>query len=202
MPSRAKSELLSKGRQDTTTTEVILETGLEKEVAAKRRKRGNDKAKANASPKLLRKDHAAFRPAQSTLGWKSLAPIGLDAGSTFSMPATQDAPTTAKSVSDPYSLSYAKLQPHPESFRKTGTEIPTENVATTEKATAKIARQESKRGGRDKKLDEEIKSLRAVEAKVHVLHNQKKNLETLLKAEVDMKKAAEAKNAKLAKELE
>ncbi|GJV66916.1 hypothetical protein Tco_1482425 [Tanacetum coccineum] len=51
-------------------------------------------------------------------------------------------------------------------------------------------------------MDQEIKSLRAVEAEVHGLYNQTKNLETLLEAEVDMKKAAEAKNVGLAKELE
>ncbi|GJY83408.1 hypothetical protein Tco_0496784 [Tanacetum coccineum] len=37
---------------------------------------------------------------------------------------------------------------------------------------------------------------------VHGLRNQTKNLETLLEAEADMKKAAEAKNAELTKELE
>ncbi|GKA06367.1 hypothetical protein Tco_0685591 [Tanacetum coccineum] len=37
---------------------------------------------------------------------------------------------------------------------------------------------------------------------VHGLRNQAKNLETLLEAEVDMKKVAEAKNVGLAKELE
>ncbi|GKB14627.1 hypothetical protein Tco_0848550 [Tanacetum coccineum] len=115
--------------ENATTMEVILEPGLEKEVAAmgplvnkRLHKRGNDEAEANAPPKVLRKDHAAFRPIQSTLGWKSLAPIGLDAGSIFSTPATHDAPTTAKSVSDP----------DPLSSRKMATEIPTGNVATTE----------------------------------------------------------------------
>ncbi|GJT72690.1 hypothetical protein Tco_1031976 [Tanacetum coccineum] len=56
--------------ETTTTTEVVQEPWLEKEVAAmgppvnkRRRKRGNDEAEANASPKVLRKDHAAFRPA-------------------------------------------------------------------------------------------------------------------------------------------
>ncbi|GKC30257.1 hypothetical protein Tco_1037551 [Tanacetum coccineum] len=39
-------------------------------------------------------------------------------------------------------------------------------------------------------------------AEVHGLRNQTKNLETLLEAEVDMKKAIEAKNVELAKELE
>ncbi|GJR82596.1 hypothetical protein Tco_0153381, partial [Tanacetum coccineum] len=217
--------------ENATTTEVVLEPDLEKEEAAmmplvnkRRRKRGNDEAEANAPPKVLRKDHATFRPAQSTLGGKSLASMGLDEGSIFFMPATEDVPTAAKSVSDPDPLSYAKPQPHPErdiaqSSRKTTTEIPTENVATTEvqgmfsaeeakllkKATAKIAKQDQRIQVREKeikKLDQEIKSLRAVEAEVHDLHNQTKNLESLLEAEVDMKKAAEAKNAKLAKELE
>ncbi|GJY92707.1 hypothetical protein Tco_0508489, partial [Tanacetum coccineum] len=36
---------------------------------------------------------------------------------------------------------------------------------------------------------------------VQGLHNQTRNLETLLEAEVDMKKAVEAKNAELTKEL-
>ncbi|GKA46443.1 hypothetical protein Tco_0739326 [Tanacetum coccineum] len=130
--------------ENPTTTEVILEPDLEKEVAAmgplvnkRRRKRGNDEANANEPPKVLRKDHAAFCPAQSTLGGKSLASIGLEAGSTFFTPATQETPADAKSMSDPDQLSYAKPQPHPErdvaqSFRKTTTEIPTGNVATTE----------------------------------------------------------------------
>ncbi|GKC55284.1 hypothetical protein Tco_1078029, partial [Tanacetum coccineum] len=53
-----------------------------------------------------------------------------------------------------------------------------------------------------KKLDQEVKSLRATETEVHGLRNQTKNLETLLEAEADMKKVTEAKNAKLTKELE
>ncbi|GJV34755.1 hypothetical protein Tco_1395155 [Tanacetum coccineum] len=44
-----------------------------------------------------------------------------------------------------------------------------------------------------KKLDEEIRSLRIVETEVHGLHNRTQNLETLLEAEVDMKKVAETK---------
>ncbi|GKA89143.1 hypothetical protein Tco_0810955, partial [Tanacetum coccineum] len=128
--------------ETATTTEVVQEPGLEKEVAAmgppvnkRRRKRGNDEAEANAPPKVLRKDHAAFRPAQSTLGGKSLASMGLEAGSTFFTPATQETPTDAKSMSDPEPLSYAEPQPHPEqdvaqSSKKTAPEIRTENVAT------------------------------------------------------------------------
>nr|GEX34837.1 hypothetical protein [Tanacetum cinerariifolium] len=101
------------------------------------RKSGNDEAEANAPPKVLRKDHDAVRPAQSTLGGKSLALIGLDSGSTFSTPTIQSAPTAAQSVSDPNPLSYVKPKSHPErditqSSRKTTTEIPTENVDTIE----------------------------------------------------------------------
>ncbi|GJT95239.1 hypothetical protein Tco_1090757, partial [Tanacetum coccineum] len=53
-----------------------------------------------------------------------------------------------------------------------------------------------------KKLDQEIHSLKSADTEVHGLRNQTKNLEALLEAEVDMKKAAEAKNVELAEELE
>nr|GEZ36954.1 hypothetical protein [Tanacetum cinerariifolium] len=255
-------------RSEEATTEVIPELSLEKEVAGmgpvvnkRRRKRGNKGAEANAPPKVLRKDYATSRPAQSTRGEKSIVPIGLDAGLAFSMPTS-----AAKSMSYPDPLSYAEPQPHPErdiaqSSRETDTEVPTGHVATTKvqghpkvsinrvgrdqqlmsgypkrvprhgrprsttgvamgsplrlrfeqevrllkKATTKIAERDQRikaREGEIKKLDQEIKSLRTVETKVHDLRNLAKNLETLLEAEVDMKKAAEAKNARLAKELE
>ncbi|GKB74469.1 hypothetical protein Tco_0935881 [Tanacetum coccineum] len=276
------------------TTKVVQKPGMEKEVVAmgppvnkRRRKRGNDEAEANAPPKVLRKDHAAFRPAQSTLGGRSLASMELEAGSTFVTPATQKTLADTKSVSDPKPLSYAKPQPHLEqhvaqSSRKTAPEIPTKNVATwgvqdllstespgsgkstsvpsvdgspgsiyhpgwgvtnncrmdtpdacqdmyninlarkvamrsqlrlrfeqevrlLKKTTAKIARRDHRiqaREGEIKRLDQEIKSLRTVETEVQDLCNQTKNLETLLEAEVDMKKAAKAKNAGQAKELE
>nr|GEZ95359.1 hypothetical protein [Tanacetum cinerariifolium] len=77
----------------------------------KRHKRGNEGAEANAPPKALRKDHAAFRPVHNTLRGKSIVPIGLDTGSTISAPAKQDAPTATKSVSDPDPLSYARHYP-------------------------------------------------------------------------------------------
>ncbi|GKC79157.1 hypothetical protein Tco_1129931 [Tanacetum coccineum] len=219
-----------------------------------RRKRANDEAEANAPPKVLRKDHVSS-PAHSSYGGKSLAAMGLGAGSISSTPSAQGALTATKSVSDPDPLSYAKPQPYPEqdiaqSSRGTATEIPTEHVATTEvnvqlsvgspelgkstyvpsvvgspgvamgsqlrlrfeqevrllkKARAKIARQDQRIQVREeviKKLDQEVKSFRATETEVHGLRNQTKNLETLLEAEADMKKAAEAKNAELTKELE
>ncbi|GKE20595.1 hypothetical protein Tco_1432107 [Tanacetum coccineum] len=81
--------------ENPTVTEVVPKLDLGREVAAmgplvnkRRRQRGNDEADANAPPKVLRKDHAASRPTQSTLGGKSLASMGLEAGSTFSAPAS------------------------------------------------------------------------------------------------------------------
>ncbi|GJS76804.1 hypothetical protein Tco_0726685 [Tanacetum coccineum] len=70
---------------------------------------------------------------------------------------------------------------------------------------AKIARRDRRIQAREEeiqKLDEEVKSLSVVETEVHGLRNQTQNLETLLEAEVDMNKAAEANNADLAGELE
>ncbi|GJW75742.1 hypothetical protein Tco_0135112 [Tanacetum coccineum] len=168
------------------TMGVVQEPGLKEVVAIgspvnqRRRKRGTNEAEANAQPKVLRNDYTSIHPAQSTHGGKYLAAIGLEAGSTFT-PVTQETSAGAKSVSDPESLSYAKPLPHPkqdvaQSSKGTATEIPTKYVATT------------------KKLDEEIKPLRTVETEVHGLRNQTQNLETLLEAKVDMKKAAKAKN--------
>ncbi|GKC48170.1 hypothetical protein Tco_1065892, partial [Tanacetum coccineum] len=53
-----------------------------------------------------------------------------------------------------------------------------------------------------KRLGEEVESLKVVEMEVHGLRNQLKNLETLLEAEADIKKATKGKNVELAKELE
>ncbi|GJZ20162.1 hypothetical protein Tco_0556752 [Tanacetum coccineum] len=80
-----------------------------------------------------------------------------------------------------------------------------QEVRLLKKARAKIARRDQRIQVREeeiKKLDQEVKSLRTTKTEVHGLRNQTKNLETLLEAEADMKKAVEAKNAELTKELE
>ncbi|GJU51424.1 hypothetical protein Tco_1220979 [Tanacetum coccineum] len=80
-----------------------------------------------------------------------------------------------------------------------------QEVWLLKKARSKISRWDQRIQVREeeiKKLDHELQSLRDVESEVHGLQNQTKNLKTLLEAEVDMKKAAEAKNAELAKELD
>ncbi|GJW91819.1 hypothetical protein Tco_0169372 [Tanacetum coccineum] len=92
-------------RVETKDQEAAIMGSL---VRKRRYKRGNDDAEENAPPKVLRKDHASIRPEQSTQGGKSLASMGLAAGSTFVTP------TDAKNVSDTGLLSYAEPQPHPE----------------------------------------------------------------------------------------
>ncbi|GKC94841.1 hypothetical protein Tco_1160283 [Tanacetum coccineum] len=132
---------------------------------------------ANAPPKVLRKDRAPACPEQSTRG----------------------------DVSDLEPLSYAK--PHlysqqdiAQSSRVPTTEIPAGGVATTE-----VARRNERIQVKEeeiKRLGEEVESLKVVETEVHGLRNQTKNLKTLLEAEVNMKKATEAMNTELTKELE
>ncbi|GJV47881.1 hypothetical protein Tco_1438093 [Tanacetum coccineum] len=80
-----------------------------------------------------------------------------------------------------------------------------QEVRLRREATAKIARRNQRIQAREeeiKKLDEEVQSLRVVETEAHGLRNRTQNLETLLEAKVDMKKAVDAKNAELVKELE
>ncbi|GKE58694.1 hypothetical protein Tco_1497879 [Tanacetum coccineum] len=78
-------------------------------------------------------------------------------------------------------------------------------VRLLKKARAHIARRDQRIQVREeeiKRLDQEIQSFRSVEEEVHGLCNRTKNLETLMEAEFDMKKPAEAKNAELTEELE
>nr|GEU29688.1 retrovirus-related Pol polyprotein from transposon TNT 1-94 [Tanacetum cinerariifolium] len=66
---------------------------------------------ANAPPKVLRKDHVASHPSQSTHEGKSLASIGIGTGTTVSAPATQEILIHTEGVSDLDLLSYAKPWP-------------------------------------------------------------------------------------------
>nr|GFA19296.1 hypothetical protein [Tanacetum cinerariifolium] len=71
---------------------------------------------------------------ESTHGRKSIASMGLDAGSLLSTPDAQDPSTATKSVSDPEPLSYANPLLHLEKdiARSSATEILTEDAATAE----------------------------------------------------------------------
>ncbi|GJY96427.1 hypothetical protein Tco_0513337, partial [Tanacetum coccineum] len=191
--------------EDPPSIEVVPEPDLEQEVVTigplaqkRRRRRGNDEEDANAPPKVLRKDYAAFRPVQSIVGGKSLAAMGIAAASTITQTA-QDTPAGASSVKDPDPLSYAEPQP-----------IIEQDIAYHMSLVSlmQVFQEDGSRGrpglgevylpyihGR---VARKCISARRIEAK----ESQIKNLEALLEAEADMKKAAKAKNAKLVKELE
>ncbi|GJR44950.1 hypothetical protein Tco_1313053 [Tanacetum coccineum] len=154
--------------ENPPTTEVVLESKLEHEVAAigplihkRRRKRGNDKADANAPPKVLRKDHVAFCLAQSTIEGKSLATIGKATSSTIIL-AAQDTPAGASSVKDPEPLSYAEPRPIPEqdiaqSFKKTLRLRFEQEAKLLKKSVAQVAR-------RDQKIEAKEKQIQNLEA--------------------------------------
>ncbi|GJX24859.1 hypothetical protein Tco_0231155 [Tanacetum coccineum] len=155
---------------------------------------GGDGADANAPPKVLRKDHAAFRPTQSTIGERSTR---LDTGFTLSAPALQETPANA---SDPDPLSYAR----PQSIPKREIAQVAQRYISARMGVANSCRLESPEVAMGSQLrlrfEQEVRLLK--EAMEKGLFNQTKNLEALLEAEVDMKKVAEAKNVELAKELE
>nr|GEU42859.1 hypothetical protein [Tanacetum cinerariifolium] len=70
-----------------------------------------------------------------------------------------------------------------------------QEVRLLKKARAQTAR-------RDQRIQVREEKIKKLDQEVQGLQNRTSNLKTLLKAEVDMKKAAEAKNADLTKELE
>ncbi|GJX75646.1 hypothetical protein Tco_0322457 [Tanacetum coccineum] len=202
-------------------TEVAPDLG--KEMAAmgptvnkRRRKRGKEDTGANAPRKVLRRDHDTSRPTQSTLGGKSLAAMGLKTGSTFSAPASSSevpsghmATTEVQdlfSIKSPESGKSASYQPGwgvintcrqdtPDACQDVVYHIASPgyffelhcllNADFLSQYNMNLARQSGE----------------AVEVEVHDLRIRTKNLETLLEAEVDMKKAAKAKYTELIKEL-
>ncbi|GKD31017.1 hypothetical protein Tco_1241795 [Tanacetum coccineum] len=79
--------------ENTTTTEVVPEVNLEKEVTAmgspvnkRRRKRNTSEMETNAPPKLLRTYHASVRLESMTHGGKSLDTMGVGAYTPSPMP--------------------------------------------------------------------------------------------------------------------
>nr|GEU30452.1 transposase (putative), gypsy type [Tanacetum cinerariifolium] len=135
-------------------------------------KRGHDGVDTNAPPKVLRRVHADPRPTESTREGKSLAAIELGMGSTRPTPAPQGAPVD---VSNPDPLSFADPQSRPSA-----------DIAQSSQGAATVG-----------DLESENTSFASM-----VGENEIKNLETLLEAEADIKKAAEDKSAELSQELE
>nr|GEW20701.1 hypothetical protein [Tanacetum cinerariifolium] len=170
--------------ENVTTTGVAPEAAQEEGIAAlgpyvvkERHKRGNDGVDTNAPPKVLRRDHADSRPTESTREGKSLAAIELEMGSTYPVPASQGAPVD---VSDPDPLYFADPQSH----------------LLRERPRPEIRNQ------RIPLLPPWSGHPKAFIGQNRARKNEIKNLETLLEAETDMKKAAEGRSAELSKELE
>ncbi|GJW16683.1 gypsy type transposase [Tanacetum coccineum] len=80
-----------------------------------------------------------------------------------------------------------------------------QEVRLLKKAKEKVAKRDQRIQAREeeiKKLDQEIRSLRVVDTEVLGLRNQTRNLETLLEAEVDMKKHEDDKVEKRCAEMD
>nr|GEU72458.1 hypothetical protein [Tanacetum cinerariifolium] len=213
--------------ENVTTTRVAPKTGLVREIAAmgprvikEHRKKGNDEVDANVPPKVLRKNHADSRPTQSTIGGKSLASMGLETGSTFPVPTLQETPTD---VSDLDGLSFANPQSIPKQDvvqSSKGAAIVGDPESENTSFTSMVGSPESiyqpewarkvamgsqlrlRFEQKAKLLKKSIAQVARRDQRIQARENEIKNLEALLEAETDMKKAAEAKNAELVKELE
>nr|GEU45508.1 hypothetical protein [Tanacetum cinerariifolium] len=233
--------------EDLTIAKVMPKPSLEKEVATigasmkkRHRKRGKEETEANAPPKVLRNDHAAFRLAQGTLDGESPVPVGLDTGSIVFMTATQDIfweserqdpdwkccdhrglkPVFRREsgVKEIILLSlYGRVargylpaevgrnqqlppryprgmprlgRPHSTATVAVGSQLRLrfeQEVRLLKKATAKIAIRDQKIQARGRRLRGWTKKLNpsgSVEVNSSGLHNQTKNLETMLEAEV------------------
>nr|GEX94777.1 hypothetical protein [Tanacetum cinerariifolium] len=200
--------------------------GLVEEIAAmgprvikKHQKRGNDGVDANAPPKVLRKDYADSRTTQNIIRGKSLASIGLETGSTFPVPTPHETPAD---VSDPDLLSFANLQSIPKQDvvqSSKGAVVvgnpESENTSFTSMVGSPKSICQPEWGVTN---DCHLNTLKACQdlvdhiallaqgarrdQRIQARENEIKNLEALSKPETDMKKAKEAKNAELVKELE
>ncbi|GJU71199.1 hypothetical protein Tco_1262604 [Tanacetum coccineum] len=160
----------------------------------------------------LEKEVAAMGPLSSI--WEKST--RLETGSTLSAPTLQETPAD---VSDLDPLSYAKLQSIPErEIAQSSKGAIVAGDPDSEKSTSftsftgspsgiyqpgwgrvteKVVKRDQRIQAREeeiKKLDQEIHSLKSADTEVQGLRNQMKNLKALLEAEVDMKKATEAKN--------
>nr|GEV83218.1 reverse transcriptase domain-containing protein [Tanacetum cinerariifolium] len=180
--------------ENVTTTAVASKAGQAERVAAtsppvvkERRKRGHDGVDTNAPPKVPRRYYADPQPTESNRGGKSLAAIELGMGSTRPTPASQGVPVD---VSDPDPLSFAGPQ-----------SCPFADAIQSSKGAAR-ARDPDSRIYHLPPWSDLLRAYTGLNGRIEARENEIKNLETLLEAETDMKKAVENKSAELNKELE
>nr|GFC07189.1 hypothetical protein [Tanacetum cinerariifolium] len=151
---------------------------------------GNDGFDANAPPKVLRKDPTDSRSTQNTHGGKSITAIWLEMGSIRPVPTSRGVDVD---VSDPDPLSFVDPQ-----SRLTADVSHLSGPSGSHSTTKLRLRFEQEA----KPLKKSVNQVASRDKRIQDRENEIKNLETLLEAETDMKKAAEGKSAELSKELE
>nr|GEX03896.1 hypothetical protein [Tanacetum cinerariifolium] len=205
-------------------TEVVPEPNLEKETVAigalvnkRRRKKGPGEAEAHAPPKVLRKDHVTSHLSQSTLGGKSLAPMGIGMGPTIFAPTTQETPVQAEGVSDLDLLSKVVVTKDPDSKKSTSfnsmvgsprklCHLPNDEFLNQYNTT--LVRQVAMGSQLRLRFEQETKLLKKAVAQVvrrdQRIQSRERHiniLKAVLEDKADMKDIAEAKNVEVLKEL-
>ncbi|GKB72924.1 hypothetical protein Tco_0934336 [Tanacetum coccineum] len=194
--------------ENTATVEVVPELNLEKETTAKeppvnkrRHKRDQNRVKGNAPPKVLRKDHASVHPAQDTRGG--------EVSSCHRVRSSKIAAVVADRDSENTSFTSMDLVDHiaPPGYFSELRHLPNDDFLS--QYNINLARQVAMGSQIWLRFEQEAKLLKKSVAQVarrdqriQARENEIKNLEALLEAEADMKKATEAKNAGIVKELE
>nr|GEW01309.1 hypothetical protein [Tanacetum cinerariifolium] len=171
------------------------------------RKRCHDGADANTPPKMLRRDHADPRPTGSTLGGKN--PLSFaNPRSRHPADVTQSSQCTAM-AGDPESenASFAFAVGSPESIYRPKWGVVNGIMLDTLEAcqalwTMSLLRRRLRFEQEAKLLRKSVAQVARRDKRIQVQEHEIKNLEALLKAEADMKKAAEDRNARLSQELE
>ncbi|GKD53969.1 hypothetical protein Tco_1287356 [Tanacetum coccineum] len=187
--------------------QMTNEDGTEKRKQL-RRKRKEGEVEANAPAKVLWRDHHSVRPEDHAHLEETVGGTGVGEGSTAPIPEITGTPTGSKNISDPDPLSYVKPAPIPEQGHPEERELRLrfeKEARLLRKAKAQVSTRDQRIQAKEVEItqrDQQIQSLKAVEGEVQGLRTQNENLGTLLEAEADIRKAAEAKNADLSKELE
>nr|GEV85209.1 hypothetical protein [Tanacetum cinerariifolium] len=198
--------------ENVTTMGGAPEAGLAERVAAidpltvkERRKRGHDGVDTNAPPKVPRRDHADPCPTESTREGKSLTAIELGMGSTRPTPTPQgalwtmlDTPEACQDLVDHVAPPgyFSKLRHlHNDDFLKQYNVNLARKVAMGSQLRLRFEQEA-------KLLKKSVAQVARRDKRIQARENEIKNLETLLEAEANMKKAAEDKSAELSQELE
>ncbi|GKC96314.1 hypothetical protein Tco_1161756, partial [Tanacetum coccineum] len=195
--------------KNPATMEVVPELNLENEAAAmrpplnkRRRKRDKGEAEANAPPKILMKDHASVRPQPSTAAM--LQSVSEPDPISYAQPQPLPHPSSKKvdAAEDPdskKSISFTSMGGPPEDIYQPGWGMTNNGLLDNPEACQDMVDHIVLPGYfsvlRHLPNDDFLGQYNASEVEI-------KNLEALLEAEADMKKATEAKNAELLKELD